>query len=1098
MIREKLNEIYSAVLNTGLKLGLDPQIIQMDGNLYLYDPAIFKYKQTDRGAYIEYINTNKMLQYIQGDFNSSIVKFRNIASMAEKRLLADEINGLIVPDEIMSAKTGEILKVVGILQYAFDVSHRIYISKMLDNVILCKNIDDIHKYAFKGARVKSLDLSKTKVHMIPGSCFEGSELCSIKLNNTIERIHDCAFLKCTRLSEIIGNSIIETVGRYAFAECYELREVNFKPVHILGYAFKNCYKLENIDLRETQGVGVEAFQSCSLLHKVQFSDKLYKIAGRAFHSTGLTDVYLGNGVQYIEKYAFANSPIISIDLPRSLVRCDSPFDSIDNTKPYGLSDNIAAINGRTQNIGVYKGTIGHSYCKGSNLPYHLIGEGSDIIEDRSNTSKKIGRIRLVGGSVFDQMCTDVDAMEHHNQTFDEIKGTDYEYRYAQGKLLNLQMNDAVKHFLDIWLPERPEVIETGQFKFIVDLMCLASPKPFVIPFTTQVFRALDRFSKLLNVIYSDGYNRIIRVEMFDLKYCTYCSYVVAVSGDKLVYVADMCNLLKVTTSINKKNENKIYSFIYKGKVLPTEYIQNGLSSYNYSYKMHGESIDNGDRQERARRSQLATKLYSALNFSSIHITLRNKYLLYIVPDKDFCAVVEESDKSKVVREVHDLSYAFTVLKQLQTTPTTSSSEVFNEVHDLSDTEISNDIADIFKRKAPIKSKMQELAQTVYNNISGGPNKLIISCAVNSYLVDKKNKEWFESLNKKALNFKKSTTVDGLYIQEYVSNQIIKINKLFTSGCKGAYVYVIKDTQNGREYYYTSRYKLDKVIQTLSKAYMNGIRQSYNRFTLLATTTSDYDTIAQRQSTRRGFSGTGLAVGLDFGDGGFYLLYLDRNVYRKLAKIGDIRRAMTLFKTIAECDNTCEMSNILKDVNISGVQYDKEYNSVSISRAFSTQYYRNLATDKVHMIERVLQSIIADDSLDPKVETKEEYLTSQLPYRIQDKNRKIASRTSRVKRVVPKQVEYIEDEEEDDDNPAIEIELNTDEDAEELEEEEDDTEEIEINTDEDEEDTEEDEIDIDTNSESFKQFKQLAKGYGVTDIEKVKALYIDVLTKMNNN
>ena len=1097
MIREKLNEIYSAVLNTGLKFGIDPQIIQMDGNLYLYDPSVFQYKQTDRGAYIDCLNISKTMQYLQGDFDSSIVKFRTVTSMAEKRLLAYDINGLIVPDEVMSEKTGEILKVVGLFEHAFDVRNRIYIGNILHNVILGKNIDDIHKNAFMMSRVKNLDLSRTKVHMIPGSCFENSEICSVKLNNTIERIHDEAFSKCTHLSEIIGNITIDTIGRYAFAECYELKEINFKPVHILGHAFNNCYRLEKINLSETQGVGIGAFKCCNSLHKIQFSDKLYKIAGRAFYSTGLTDVYLGNGVQYIEEYAFGNSPIISIDLPRSLVRCDSPFDSADNTRPYGLSDNLAAINGRTLNIGVYKGTIGHSYCKGSNLPYHLIGAGDEVVEDKSNVSKKIGRIKLVGGSVFDQMCTDVDAMEHHNPTFDEIKDTNYEYRYAQGKLLNLQMNDAVKRFLDIQLPERPDVIETAQFKFMVDLMCLASPKPFVIPFTTQVFRALDRFSKLLNVIYTDGYNKIIRVEMFDLKYCTYCSYVVAVSGDKLVYIADMCNLLKVTTSINKKNENKIYSFIYKGKVLPTEYIQNGLSTYNYSYKMHGENIDNGDRQERVRRSQIATKLHGALSCCSVHIPLRNKYLLYVVPEKDFCAVCtvyEASGDAKVVQEVHDLAYAFTVLKQLQTTPTTSSSEVFNEVHDLSDTAINNDIADIFKRKAPIKSKMHELAQTIYNNVSGGPNKLIISCAVNSYWVDKKNKEWFESLNKKSLNFKNSTTVDGLYIQEYVSNQIIKINKLFTSGCKGAYVYVIKDTQNGKEYYYTSRYKLDKVIQTLSKAYMDSLRQYYNSYTLLATTTSDYDTIAQRQSTRKGFNGTGLAIGLDFNDGGFYLLYLDRKVYRKLAKIGDIRRAMTLFKTIAECDNTCEMSNILKDVNISGVQYDKKYNSVNISRACSTKYYRSLAPDKVHMIERVLQSIIADDSLDPKVETKEEYLTSQLPYRIQDKNRKIAAKTSRVKRVTQKQVEYIEDEEEDDDTPEIEIELNTDEDTEELEEEEEEL-------DEDEEELEEDDtdvIDIDTNSASFKKFKQLAKGYGVTDIEKVKKLYIDVLTKMNNN
>ena len=86
-----------------------------------------------------------------------------------------------------------------------------------------------------------IGLEKTRLTIIPGSCFHSSKIRSISLPSTLEKIGGYAFSSCRLLSEVIGlkNTRLRELGENCFSGCRALKHVDLPPTvkAIRKYAF---------------------------------------------------------------------------------------------------------------------------------------------------------------------------------------------------------------------------------------------------------------------------------------------------------------------------------------------------------------------------------------------------------------------------------------------------------------------------------------------------------------------------------------------------------------------------------------------------------------------------------------------------------------------------------------------------------------------------------------------------------------------------------------------------------------------------------------------------------------------------------------------
>ena len=100
--------------------------------------------------------------------------------------------------------------------------------------------------------------------------------------------------------EVIPPNIF-TIHKYAYAYCDHLRTVEFKS--------------ENIPL-----IPESCFAYCSVLNNIELPDSIQYIHANAFEwCVSLSNIKLNEGLRIIESYAFANTGLTEIELPKSLI-----------------------------------------------------------------------------------------------------------------------------------------------------------------------------------------------------------------------------------------------------------------------------------------------------------------------------------------------------------------------------------------------------------------------------------------------------------------------------------------------------------------------------------------------------------------------------------------------------------------------------------------------------------------------------------------------------------------------------------------------------------------------------------------------------------
>lgn len=152
----------------------------------------------------------------------------------------------------------------------------------------------------------------------------------------IRRIGMAAYDGCTELRSIDIPEGVERIGECAFYNCISLRKVSLPKslLYIWHDAFGRCEALEEIYIpRNVRNIDASVFNGCKALGKVVVDkDNPYydsRDSCNAIIETATNTLVFGNatshivdGIRHIGRYAFAETQIVRIHIPASVVKVD--------------------------------------------------------------------------------------------------------------------------------------------------------------------------------------------------------------------------------------------------------------------------------------------------------------------------------------------------------------------------------------------------------------------------------------------------------------------------------------------------------------------------------------------------------------------------------------------------------------------------------------------------------------------------------------------------------------------------------------------------------------------------------------------------------
>ena len=193
------------------------------------------------------------------------------------------------------------------------------------------------------------------VTTIKSTAFEYSKLIKVTIPGTVKNIEFRAFAG-SQLEEVEFLDGVTSIGESAFA---------------------GCNKLTNVKLPNTiTEIKLLAFSFCTRLKKIDIP-KSIQVIYSAFNESGISEVFLEDGILSIPPYAFEGcKDLISIKIPDSVTsigefafsNCNS-LSSLDIPKSVINIDDNAFYNWKDQVIYVYPGSYAEQWVKETDLKY---------------------------------------------------------------------------------------------------------------------------------------------------------------------------------------------------------------------------------------------------------------------------------------------------------------------------------------------------------------------------------------------------------------------------------------------------------------------------------------------------------------------------------------------------------------------------------------------------------------------------------------------------------------------------------------------------------------------------------------------------------
>ena len=161
----------------------------------------------------------------------------------------------------------------------------------------------------------------SSVTTIGDNAFMGcNHLTAVSLPNAVTMIGVGTFQGCSSLASVAFGSSVTTIGNVAFEGCSSLTSLQIPDaVAMLGnWAFCNCTSLESIYIGNSVSYILQnTFSGCNNVRYIHYNARnascSYYSSG-AYHSalplSALTQLVIGDSVQSVSQYAFADAPLL--------------------------------------------------------------------------------------------------------------------------------------------------------------------------------------------------------------------------------------------------------------------------------------------------------------------------------------------------------------------------------------------------------------------------------------------------------------------------------------------------------------------------------------------------------------------------------------------------------------------------------------------------------------------------------------------------------------------------------------------------------------------------------------------------------------------
>lgn len=192
-----------------------------------------------------------------------------------------------------------------------------------------KSLNSLNVSAFEFTNINILDLSHTKVSIIPGSAFSNCKnLTDVIISNNIKEIGTSAFENTSNLKNLTIDEGVEIINERAFYNA--------------GQPWGGLASYYTIKLPKTlKTIGKQAFYSAAIKDLDISAIRDFTFAEESFRGIGITSLTIPENSNLVfEKSSFRHTAIESIFIPKGTIVKDYAFYSNNYLKSVGIADDF--------------------------------------------------------------------------------------------------------------------------------------------------------------------------------------------------------------------------------------------------------------------------------------------------------------------------------------------------------------------------------------------------------------------------------------------------------------------------------------------------------------------------------------------------------------------------------------------------------------------------------------------------------------------------------------------------------------------------------------------------------------------------------------